>query len=616
MVELTPVGAKGVLLGEARPKKTSTEFDRSVRFLLRQGFSIRHLRAASLQAKRRGTNAATELLATGAITHDAYYRSLAKALGVRFCVRQDVTAVLDLQTPTMRASQTFARLADGTLVVLVVPRTNGIAKLATLFSRAGLKRRVAICCPQTMRSLLVRQYEKAVVDKVCTELRTEHASLSSHAGPAFAHGFTLSILIATMAGSLVLAPSLSATILHAFVALFFFACVVLRAAAALSHKPKPYTKIEKVTLAQLPTYTVLVALRDEANIVPGLVRNLRSIRWPRSKLQIILACEADDRETIVAIESQNLDPCFELITVPVHEPRTKPKALSYALKFVNGELLTIYDAEDHPHPMQLVEAYQKFQRSDACVACLQAPLVTTNPTRSTISALFHLEYAGLFRALMPWLERVGAPLLLGGTSNHFKTDAVRAVGSWDPYNVTEDADIGLRLWRQGYRTEMITRPTLEPAPHTLGVWLRQRTRWFKGWLQTAFVHTRHPMLLVSELGGRAALITLLLLIGTIVSAIFHPVLLASAIISLSRLLTSDDPSLAAKVIAWIDWSTILLSYTAFAALCWCGTNRAQRKQVGWRILLIPAYWVGFSIAAWRAVVQMFKDPFLWEKTPH
>ncbi|MEO0542958.1 MAG: glycosyltransferase family 2 protein [Pseudomonadota bacterium] len=616
MVELTPVGAKGALLRRVGTENTQTFHDVCIEFLREQGFSSRRLHAATEQASRRGTDPATELLATGVLSGDRYYRGLAKAFGVRFCQDHDVTVIVDSTTPNMRAYQTFARLTDNSLVVLVAPRTRDIGRLATLIQHPGLKRRIAICSPNTMRHLLVKQYQDVLVDKVCKELRSNNGEYSSHGGPAFAHGVTLSVMALFLIGSLVAAPSFSASLLHVFVALFFFACVAIRAAAAISYVDAPFAKIEPIDLPNMPIYTVLIALRDEAQIVPSLMQNLRALHWPTSKLQIIFACEVDDLPTIAAIEKETAEPHVELVIVPFQSPLTKPKALTYALNFVKGEILTIYDAEDEPHPLQLIEAYQKFLQSDPSVVCLQAPLVTTNPNRSCISALFHFEYAGLFRALMPWLDRAGAPLLLGGTSNHFRTAAVRAVGGWDPYNVTEDADIGLRLWRKGYRTGMITRPTLEPAPHMAGVWLRQRTRWFKGWLQTTFVHTRHPARLLSELGVKATSITILLLVGTVASAIAHPFLLTSAVISLARLLGSETPSLSAKIIAWIDWSTIIMSYSAFAALCWAGTLPAQRRKIGWRILLIPIYWVGFSIAAWRAVFQLFKDPFLWEKTPH
>ncbi|MEO1748705.1 MAG: glycosyltransferase family 2 protein, partial [Pseudomonadota bacterium] len=550
LVELTPVSSERVPLSRANRSETERGIAASVSFLRAQGFSLRHLDAAILQARRRGTDPATELLATGAITFDAFYRSLAKAFSIRFCEFDDVTSLLDLSTPNMRANQTFARLRDGSLVVLIAPRIRDIAQLGALFRREPFAQRVAICSPHTMRALLVRQYENELVDLVCTNLRTDHGSFSSHKGPGFAHGVALSLLVVLMVAALALAPSLSTALIHAFVALFFLACVILRASATLTYQQEGYQGIGAINLEELPVYTVLVALRDEAKIAHRLIANLRALKWPRSKLQIILTCEADDLETIGVIQGLDLEPCFELVIVPVREPRTKPKAMTYALNFVHGQLLTIYDAEDQPHPLQLVEAYQRFSHGDPSIACLQAPLVTTNPNQSTISALFHLEYAGLFRALMPWIDRIGAPLLLGGTSNHFKTDAVRAIGAWDPYNVTEDADIGLRLWRHGYRTGMITRPTLEPAPHVGKIWLRQRTRWFKGWLQTTFVHTRQPLKLFAELGPRASVITILLLVGTVVSALVHPLLLMSAIVSLVRLVSAEDASLAAKLIAW------------------------------------------------------------------
>jgi cellulose synthase/poly-beta-1,6-N-acetylglucosamine synthase-like glycosyltransferase len=244
----------------------------------------------------------------------------------------------------------------------------------------------------------------------------------------------------------------------------------------------------------------MVALYREAAVAEQLISSLKRLDWPAVLLDIKLVCEADDHETITALNALALGPCFEIVEVPPCNPRTKPKALTYALAAARGEYLAIYDAEDRPHPQQLREAYARFQTSPAEVACLQAPLIITNAKESWISALFSLEYSGLFRGLLPMLAGSRMPLPLGGTSNHFRTETLLAVGGWDPFNVTEDADLGLRLYRLGYRADVIVRQTLEDAPTAIRVWMAQRSRWFKGWLQTWLVLMRHPRRLARQMG--------------------------------------------------------------------------------------------------------------------
>ncbi len=182
--------------------------------------------------------------------------------------------------------------------------------------------------------------------------------------------------------------------------------------------------------------------------------------------------------------------------------------------------------------------------------------------------------------------------------------------------MTEDADLGLRLWRKGYRCATLTRPTLEDAPHEPMVWLRQRTRWYKGWIQTWLVHTRRPGELLRRHGFWQVAVMQVLLSGTLVSALLHPVIILHiALLSTGRLTTGDREPLA-NLLALGDLAMIVASYLAFASLSWRAAGRRGQRAVGWRILLIPIYWLALSLAAWRAVWQILHDPYGWEKTPH
>jgi cellulose synthase/poly-beta-1,6-N-acetylglucosamine synthase-like glycosyltransferase len=366
----------------------------------------------------------------------------------------------------------------------------------------------------------------------------------------------------------------------------------------------------------MPVYSVLVALYREAEIVPDLLVALGRIVWPRGKLEIKLVCEADDRETLAALRAHTLQSFIEIVEVPPGTPRTKPKALAYALPMTTGEFIVLYDAEDRPHPLQLVEAWQCFMASDEYLACLQAPLAVTNFRRGPLARMFAFEYAALFRGLLPWLARRRLVLPLGGTSTHFRREALEAVGRWDPFNVTEDADLGLRLARHGYRVDTISRPTYEDAPENLANWLPQRTRWFKGWMQTWLVHMRHPRRLWRDLGPASFITTQTLCAGMVISSIAHPVFLWSlGYVSLVFIRHTAISPLQSTILA-LDILNIALGYLTFLLLG-RRTLLAKERLSFWRtILLTPVYWILMSVAAWRALWKLYRDPYHWEKTHH
>ena len=217
---------------------------------------------------------------------------------------------------------------------------------------------------------------------------------------------------------------------------------------------------------------------------------------------------------------------FRTLVVPDQAPHTKPKALNYALQFARGDFVVVYDAEDRPQPDQLRRAWEVFRHAPPDLGCLQAQLNIYNPRQSWLTRQFTIEYSALFDAILPALEQLRLPVPLGGTSNHFPRATLIGVGAWDPYNVTEDADLGIRLARQGYHTGVLASTTWEEAPPVFGTWIKQRTRWLKGWMQTYLVHTRDLGRLNRDLGWRAAIGLHVLMGGLIVSALVHPLFYA------------------------------------------------------------------------------------------
>ena len=304
---------------------------------------------------------------------------------------------------------------------------------------------------------------------------------------------------------------------------------------------------------------------------------------------------------------------------PDFGPRTKPKALQYALQGARGSLVTVYDAEDKPAPGQLLEAWAAFRGGDSRLGCVQAPLAIANMRTSWISGLFALEYSGLFRVLIPFLARTRMPIPLGGTSNHFRRTALESVGGWDPHNVTEDADLGLRLYARGYRTGTLTSATVETAPTTLDVWTRQRTRWLKGWTQTWLVAMRRPGRTIRALGMRGFAIFQLMIAGMLVSALAHPLMFVFIGFTLAWLAGTSSASISPlhSALMWIDLANIGGSYLIFIAMGWRGFTGHERARLKARwICLTPAYWFMMSMAGWRALGQLMSNTHLWEKTPH
>lgn len=401
-----------------------------------------------------------------------------------------------------------------------------------------------------------------------------------------------------------------------FLSAFYTASILLRGLLLASFTSAPNVTKEAISMHDdaLPTYSVLVALYKEANQIEALTQSLWELDWPKHKLDIKLICEADDYETIAAILDAKLPPCFELIQVTPAYPRTKPKALNYALPLCDGEYLVLYDAEDKPSPGQLKEAYAKFMTEDKNLACLQAPLHIHNHKQSWLSAMFAIEYVTLFSGILPILAKWNVPIPLGGTSNHFKTDILKNIGAWDPYNVTEDADLGVRLFREGYRCSTITQPTYEEAPPDFIPWIKQRTRWLKGWMQTVLVHNRNPIHLLSDIGLKNLLAFHLLLTSLIISALIHPIFFG---VIIWQLVSLGTPTYGADgLMVALSVFNLVGGYTTYGLLAYAVLQTSRYDSSVKLLFTLPFYWMLISIAGWRAFIHLIVKPHEWEKTPH
>ncbi|WP_417670639.1 glycosyltransferase family 2 protein [Roseibium sp.] len=365
-----------------------------------------------------------------------------------------------------------------------------------------------------------------------------------------------------------------------------------------------------------PLYTVLVPLYREARIVPSLIEAMRQLDYPRDRLQIRFLLERDDVETREAFMGR-LDSHMEVVVVPAGFPKTKPRALAFGLQSATGKYITVFDAEDRPQPDQLKKAALFFALGPRKLACIQARLAIDNFTESFFSRQYALEYACLFDQMIPWFHARDWPFPLGGTSNHFKRAVLDQVGGWDKYNVTEDADLGIRLARFGYLTGVFPSSTYEEAPLKARAWMSQRARWYKGWLQTLFVHLRNPVRTSREVGAGRLVAILMMIGGSFVMMALHPFVVAV---------------FAAYTAGFWPWPrSDSFAEDLFLALCLCGavfgyagaawsTITAGRRR-GYRpglvdVVLMPVYWLFTSAAFYRAVREFIFQPFTWNKTEH
>ena len=389
-----------------------------------------------------------------------------------------------------------------------------------------------------------------------------------------------------------------------------------------SLKNPPEIKSEECELnslesGSLPVYSIFCPLYKEAHMLPVFLDAIEKLEWPKDKLDVMLLLEETDRETIRAAEDMDLPSHVRIVVVPESLPKTKPKACNYGLSLAKGEYVVIYDAEDIPDPLQLKKAYLGFKKVPRTVGCLQAKLNYFNPNQNLLTKLFTVEYSLWFDMILPGLQSINTSIPLGGTSNHFRTKDLLDLEGWDPFNVTEDCDLGVRIFKKGYRTTIIDSVTLEEANSDLKNWLRQRSRWIKGYIQTYLVHMRHPIDFFRE-NGIHALIFQLVVGGKTAFVFINPILWLATFsyFALHGLVGSSIEKLYPSIIFFMAATSLV--FGNFLAVYYYMIGCAKRGQ--WSLVkyvfLVPFYWGLMSIASLIAAYQLIVKPHFWEKTNH
>ena len=377
---------------------------------------------------------------------------------------------------------------------------------------------------------------------------------------------------------------------------------------------------------ELPIYTILVPMYKEADVIPQLIRNLENLDYPKSKLDIRLLIEEDDTEAKELLTSMNLPAYYTTLVVPDSLPKTKPKACNYGLIRARGEYVVIYDAEDQPDTDQLKKVMAAFNSLPEDYVCIQAKLNYFNSSQNLLTRWFTQEYSMWFELLLPGIMQLNMPVPLGGTSNHFKVSVLKEINAWDPYNVTEDADLGIRLYKSGYKTAIIDSRTWEEATSQVGNWIRQRSRWIKGYMQTWLVHMRNPIKLYKELGWKGFLGFQVMILATPLLPLLNPIFWVMIILWFGWKATFI-PQLFPGFLYYLSGAefyiaNFLFVFSNVAGVYWVISELEAKGEQRFSFSLVkyglstPIYWVLMSIAAVKAAWQLITKPFYWEKTVH
>ena len=600
--------------------------------LLERGLITEEALEEALTLQRESKGLLGEILVSqGFLSPFQLYQVLAEKEGLTYSGENLETLIqkVDPKAVDLFSSQELVRFRffplcyEENLLEIVTPSPQSEALRDFLRERfPGLEVRKSLITPYELDRLIYTFFQEDFLKEATTGLffRSPEESAARVFTPSQWIALT-GIAILTVAGFL-FRPLLTVTVLFALLNLFYLANVVfkfllsLHGSQAENEVVVTEEEIKALSAATLPVYTILLPLhREPLPVIQQLLQSIRHLDYPQEKLDVIFLIEEDDPETLRYCKMSKPPYNVRFIIVPRGLPKTKPRACNFGLLFARGEFLTIYDAEDIPERDQLKKAVVAFRKFPREFICFQAALNFYNRNQNILTRLFTLEYSYWFDYLLPGLFALRLPIPLGGTSNHFRTAVLRELGGWDPFNVTEDADLGMRASYRGYRVGVLNSTTFEEANSHLKNWIRQRSRWLKGYLQTFLVHNRNPWRIFRKSGLRGWLTLQLFIGGTPLGEAASVILWGVFFFWLFYRRAISFPFLPEPLLIIgsfnLLWGNFLGIYLSMLAVF-----RREIYELLPFSILNPIYWVLAGLAGWKGIWQLFHRPFFWEKTIH
>ncbi|WP_435259600.1 glycosyltransferase family 2 protein [Thioclava sp. FR2] len=569
---------------------------------------------------RRNSRIADVLLSRGMVTQEELFATLADQWSCDLVDPQD----LDLDTRLIDRLGAMACLrrqilpirqhGDITLIATARPEDFGPQRdqLTRLFGPVAM----AIASPAAIEEAILRNRGRGLA-KAAESRVPALESCRDLAGPQIVLPVLLLLLGLAIVTLVKPAAVLWVLMAWAVVTLFLSAALKLAAGTATLLRKRggqTDTDPKPVQIARLPVVSAMVPLYREADIAPRLIRRLSRLDYPQELLDIVLVAEANDHLTRQALAATDLPPWMRVVVVPDGPLKTKPRALNFALDHCRGTIIGVYDAEDAPDPDQINRIVDRFHNRGPEVACLQGILDFYNPTTNWLSRCFTIEYATWFRLVLPGLERLGLCVPLGGTTLFFRRSVLEELGGWDAHNVTEDADLGMRLCRHGYRTEVIETVTKEEANCRALPWVKQRSRWLKGYMMTWATHMRNPGVLLHELGLWRFAGFQVLFLCTLSQFLLMPLLWGLWVFGMvfgQIGLFADFPGLALAI-------TLLFGLSELANLSFglIGLRRSGQSLSPFWVPTLSLYFPLGALASYKALWEVVRNPFYWDKTSH
>jgi len=583
------------------------------------------LRPALDLHRREGVRIGQSLVSLDLVSEEQVAAALARQAGLPYInlaqVALDGAVARRLPEEVARERRVLPLYDDGEATVLACAEEPIPPLLSQVEGLLGRPARPVIVADAALEQALDTLYRDEYLLHSTTHLLTQSPRDSARQVLSTGQKAVLLLLLAATTACFVVAPIATLTAIATLITLFYVGFCLYKfylVYRALTHKLGLETTDAEVAALDdrdLPIYTILVPVYHEAAVFPILVKAIAGLDYPKAKLDVRVLLEEDDVETIRVARDSALPAHFRLVIVPPGGPKGKPKACNYGLIGARGAYTVIYDAEDIPEPDQLKKAILAFRKGSPNLACVQAKLNFFNRDHNLLTRWFTNEYSMWFDLFLPGLAAGGAPIPLGGTSNHFKTELLRALGAWDPYNVTEDADLGMRMHKAGWRTAVIDSTTYEEANSRVYNWIRQRSRWIKGYVQTYLVHMRHPFALWRDLGTRGFLSFQLVVGGTFFVLLANPLVwLLTALWFATRWAVIEQ--IFPAPVFYLGAIALFFGNFTFAYLNMAGCFKRGYYGMVRYGLLSPLYWVLMSVAAWKGFLQLFYAPSYWEKTTH